>query len=105
MNAESQSCISASLMYMTYDEHISYGKYVYSKSVILKHIGQGYYRKQVSSYTNTYDILEMLHSLNFLSCPCFLRQVHVYVVDSKRFPEFAGTIYRNFCRKEIPVKP
>lgn len=54
-------------MYMTYDEHISYGEYVQSKSLIIKHIGQGYYRKQVSSYTNTYDILEMLHSLNFFN--------------------------------------
>jgi hypothetical protein len=45
---------------MTFDEHTSYGKYVYSNSVIIKNVGQGYYRKQVSSYTNTHDILEML---------------------------------------------
>jgi hypothetical protein len=67
MNAETQSCTSASLMYMTYDEHISYGKYVYSKSVIIKHIGQGYYRKPVSSYTDTYNILNTLCSLNFFN--------------------------------------
>lgn len=89
---------------MTYDEPISYGKYVYSKYVIIKHIGQGYYRKQVSSYTDTYGILDTLHSLNFFNMALLPSSSYVYVVDSKMFSEYAGTIYMNFCRKEIPVK-
>jgi len=69
MNAETQSCISASLIYMTYVEHVSYGKYVYSKSVIIKHI---LYCKHVSSYTDIYDILDTLHSLNYFNLALLL---------------------------------
>jgi len=80
MNAETQSCVSASLMYMTYDEHTSYGKYLYSKSVIINNIGQGYYRKQITPTHMTYWTPYIASTL--LTWPFFLRHnIVIYSVN------------------------